>query len=159
MIRMLIVGRSIGIRSEPARCKCRHLDLAYRWFCRLDLAGGIAVVLLPLRGATSAAPRRYQRTRWVSFTSALTRNPVLACETDLESRSAPRIPSEARRDKRARSDGDHLHTCASCARSEPRTRNRISCRTGRGHRTPADCHQRRSIRSGPARLPGARPAT
>src|ERR1700728_400542 len=35
MIRMLIVGYSFGIRSERRLCDEGHLNLAYRWFCRL----------------------------------------------------------------------------------------------------------------------------
>ena len=37
MIRMLIVGYCFGIRSERRLCQEVHLNLAYRWFCRLDL--------------------------------------------------------------------------------------------------------------------------
>ena len=37
MIRMLIVGYAFGIRSERRLCQEVHLNLAYRWFCRLDL--------------------------------------------------------------------------------------------------------------------------
>jgi transposase len=37
MIRMLIVGYSFGIRSERRLCEEIHLNLAYRWFCRLGL--------------------------------------------------------------------------------------------------------------------------
>ena len=37
MIRMLIVGYCFGIRSERRLCEEVHLDLAYRWFCRLGL--------------------------------------------------------------------------------------------------------------------------
>ncbi len=37
MIRMLIVGYSLGIRSERRLCEEVHLNLAYRWFCRLGL--------------------------------------------------------------------------------------------------------------------------
>ena len=37
-IRMLIVGYCFGIRSERRLCDEVHLNLAYRWFCRLDLA-------------------------------------------------------------------------------------------------------------------------
>ena len=35
IIRMLIVGYSFGIRSERRLCEEVHLNLAYRWFCRL----------------------------------------------------------------------------------------------------------------------------
>jgi len=37
MIRMLLVGYCMGIRSERRLCDEVHLNLAYRWFCRLDL--------------------------------------------------------------------------------------------------------------------------
>ena len=37
MIRMLIVGYCYGIRSERRLCEEVHLNLAYRWFCRLGL--------------------------------------------------------------------------------------------------------------------------
>ena len=41
MIRMLIVGYCFGIRSERRLCDEVHLNLAYRWFCRLGLEGGV----------------------------------------------------------------------------------------------------------------------
>jgi IS5 family transposase len=41
MIRMLLVGYCSGIRSERRLCEEVHLNLAYRWFCRLDLSGRI----------------------------------------------------------------------------------------------------------------------
>ncbi len=41
MIRMLIVGYSLGIRSERRLCEEVHLNLAYRWFCRLGLDGAV----------------------------------------------------------------------------------------------------------------------
>jgi transposase len=37
LIRMLIVGYCFGIRSERQLCEEVHLNLAYRWFCRLGL--------------------------------------------------------------------------------------------------------------------------
>src|SRR5262249_30882937 len=37
MIRMLIVGYCYGIRFERKLCEEVELNLAYRWFCRLDL--------------------------------------------------------------------------------------------------------------------------
>jgi transposase len=39
MMRMLIVGYCMGIRSERRLCEEVHLNLAYRWFCRLGLDG------------------------------------------------------------------------------------------------------------------------
>ena len=41
MIRMLIVGYCYGIRSERRPCEEVHLNLAYRWFCRLGLEGKV----------------------------------------------------------------------------------------------------------------------
>jgi transposase len=41
MIRMLIVGYCFGIRSERRLCEEVHLNLAYRWFCRLGLDGQV----------------------------------------------------------------------------------------------------------------------
>ena len=41
MIRMLIVGYCFGIRSERRLCEEGHLNLAYRWFCRLDLEDAV----------------------------------------------------------------------------------------------------------------------
>ena len=41
MIRMLIVGYCYGIRSERRLCEEVHLNLAYRWFCRLGLQGDV----------------------------------------------------------------------------------------------------------------------
>jgi len=41
MIRMLIVGYCYGIRSERRLCEEVSLNLAYRWFCRLDLEDAV----------------------------------------------------------------------------------------------------------------------
>ena len=41
MIRMLLVGYCYGIRSERRLCEEVHLNLAYRWFCRLGLEGAV----------------------------------------------------------------------------------------------------------------------
>lgn len=37
MVRMLLLGYCFGIRSERRLCEEVHLNLAYRWFCRLGL--------------------------------------------------------------------------------------------------------------------------
>lgn len=37
MIRMLLIGYCFGLRSERRLCDEVHLNLAYRWFCRLGL--------------------------------------------------------------------------------------------------------------------------
>src|SRR6476646_3618420 len=41
MLRMLIVGYCMGIRSERRLCEEVHLNLACRWFCRLGLDGKV----------------------------------------------------------------------------------------------------------------------
>lgn len=41
MMRMLIVGYCFGVRSERRMCEEVHLNLAYRWFCRLGLDGDV----------------------------------------------------------------------------------------------------------------------
>ncbi|MEW6467238.1 MAG: IS1182 family transposase [Pseudomonadota bacterium] len=41
LIRMLLVGYCFGIRSERRLCEEVHLNLAYRWFCRLGLEGDV----------------------------------------------------------------------------------------------------------------------
>jgi transposase len=41
LIRMLIVGYCYGIRSERRLCEEVHLNLAYRWFCRLGLEDSV----------------------------------------------------------------------------------------------------------------------
>ena len=41
MVRMLLVGYCFGIRSERRLCEEVHLNLAYRWFCRLGLEDSV----------------------------------------------------------------------------------------------------------------------
>ena len=41
MMRMLIVDYCFGIRSERRLCEEVHLNLSYRWFCRLGLDGDV----------------------------------------------------------------------------------------------------------------------
>ena len=41
MIRMLLIGYCCGIRSERRLCQEVHLNLAYRWFCRLGLTSTV----------------------------------------------------------------------------------------------------------------------
>ncbi|HSF91756.1 MAG TPA: IS1182 family transposase [Paracoccaceae bacterium] len=41
IVRMLVIGYVMGIRSERRLCDEVHLNLAYRWFCRLGLEGKV----------------------------------------------------------------------------------------------------------------------
>lgn len=43
MIRMLILSYCYGIRSERRLCEEAHLNLAYRWFCRLSLEDEVPI--------------------------------------------------------------------------------------------------------------------
>ena len=45
LIRMLLVGYCFGIRSERRLCEEVHLNLAYRWFCRLGLDGSTSTMI------------------------------------------------------------------------------------------------------------------
>jgi transposase len=58
MIRMVIVGYSYGIRSERRLCEELHLNLAYRWFCRLGLEDGGATFLQLQRMSMRLCKRR-----------------------------------------------------------------------------------------------------
>jgi transposase len=53
MIRMLIVGYVFAIRSERALCRDLRANLAYRWFCRLNIEDKI-----PDHSAFLARPQR-----------------------------------------------------------------------------------------------------
>jgi transposase len=55
IIRMLIIGYSLGIRSERRLCEEVHLNLAYRWFCRLGLDGRCPITRPSRRTATGAS--------------------------------------------------------------------------------------------------------
>ena len=55
LIRMLIVGHCFGIRSERRLCEEVHLNLAYRWFCRLGLEGDVPDHSTSPRSATAAS--------------------------------------------------------------------------------------------------------
>ena len=54
MIRLLLIGYCFGIRSERRLCEEVHLNLAYRWFCRLGLEGEVPITR-PSRRTVMAA--------------------------------------------------------------------------------------------------------
>jgi len=49
LIRMLLVGYCFGIRSERRLCEEVHLNLAYRWFCHLDLSDRVEMLFVHLK--------------------------------------------------------------------------------------------------------------
>jgi transposase len=54
MMRMLIVGYCLGIRSERRLCEEVHLNLADRWFCHLGLRARCRIIP-PSRATATAA--------------------------------------------------------------------------------------------------------
>ena len=54
VIRMLLIGYCCGTRSERRLCQAVHFNLAYRWFCRLELTHAVAA---RARGGGVASPR------------------------------------------------------------------------------------------------------
>ena len=57
MVRMLLVGYCFGIRSERRLCEEVHLNLGYRWFCRLGLDGDVPTTRRSRRTAMVASAR------------------------------------------------------------------------------------------------------
>ena len=57
MMRMLILGYCFGIRSERRLCDEVHLNLAYRWFCRLGLEARFPIIRPFPRTATAVSAR------------------------------------------------------------------------------------------------------
>jgi hypothetical protein len=55
MMRMLIVGYAMGIRSERRLCEEVYLNLAYRWFCRFGLDGKVPDPLASRGTATAGS--------------------------------------------------------------------------------------------------------
>jgi hypothetical protein len=55
LIRMLLLGYCYGIRSERRLCEEVHLNLAYRWFCRLSLDADVPEKVVR---SSPASPRR-----------------------------------------------------------------------------------------------------
>jgi len=72
MIRMLIVGYAMGIRSERRLCEEVHLNLAYRWFCRLDLTD-------PVPDHSTFSKNRHGRFRDSDLFRRLFENVVARC--------------------------------------------------------------------------------
>src|SRR4029079_13911095 len=57
MIRMLMIGYCFGIPSERRLCEEVHLNLAYRWFCRLGLDGDVPDIRRSRRTETVASAK------------------------------------------------------------------------------------------------------
>src|SRR5262245_19427177 len=71
MIRMLLVGYCLGIRSERRLCEEVHLNLAYRWFCRLGLEGKSRTIPRFQRTATAASKKATPSGMFLKLSSAV----------------------------------------------------------------------------------------
>jgi hypothetical protein len=102
MIRMLIVGYGFGIRSERRLCEEVHLNLAYRWFCRLGLDADVPDRTI---GASCRA-QSFTRSMTSSLSSAnttasggsfLSQVNVWPCAWRIASEAVKRLPKRAAR--------------------------------------------------------------
>ena len=75
LIRMLLVGYCFGIRSERRLCEEVHLNLAYRWFCRLDLSD-------PIPSHSTFSKNRHGRFRESALLRHLFEKTVARCIAD-----------------------------------------------------------------------------
>ena len=75
MLRMLIIGYAMGIRSERRLCEEVHLNLAYRWFCRLDLTD-------PVPDHSTFSKNRHGRFRESDLFRQLFESVVARCITE-----------------------------------------------------------------------------
>jgi len=75
LIRMLLVGYCFGIRSERRLCEEVHLNLAYRWFCRLDLSD-------PVPNHSTFSKNRHGRFRESALLRHLFEKTVARCIAD-----------------------------------------------------------------------------
>ncbi|MBV9769786.1 MAG: transposase [Bryobacterales bacterium] len=66
MLPMLLIGYAYGIRSERLLYREVHVNLAYRWFCRLGLEGSVPDHSAEDENRRSACPPR-ERNRSLSF--------------------------------------------------------------------------------------------
>ena len=75
LIRMLLVGYRFGISSERRLCAVVHLNLAYRWFCRLDLSD-------PIPNHSTFSKNRHVRFRESTLLRYLFEKAVARCIVD-----------------------------------------------------------------------------
>ncbi len=95
MIRMLLVGYLNGVRSERKLCAEVHLNLGYRWFCRLGLDGAVP-------DHSTFSKNRHSRFRDAGIFRAVFEEVVRRCA------EAGLVPGEE-----AAADGSQVDACAS----------------------------------------------
>ena len=74
-VRILLAGYCLGIRSECRLCEEVHLNLACRWFCRLDLAD-------PVPNHSTFSKNRHGRFRESDLLRHLFEATVVRCIAD-----------------------------------------------------------------------------
>jgi transposase len=75
LIRMLLIGYCLGIRSERRLCEEAHLNLAYRWFCCLEMAD-------PVPDHSTFSKNRYGRFRDIDLLRYLFEATMARCIAD-----------------------------------------------------------------------------
>ncbi len=95
MIRMLLVGYLNGVRSERKLCAEVHLNLGYRWFCRLGLDGAVP-------DHSTFSKNRHSRFRDAGVFRAVFEEVVRRCA------EAGLVPGDE-----AAADGSQVEACAS----------------------------------------------
>ena len=100
MMRMLIVGYCYGIRSERKLCEEVSLNLAYRWFCRLNLDDGYLII------------RHSRRTVMAAFARAI-------CFAWCSSGGGRALRRDWSRAKASRSSQRHRSRCQPLSRHRP----------------------------------------
>ena len=132
MLRMLLVGYLFGIRSERRLCEEVHLNLAYRWFCRLDLADRVP-------DHSTFSKNRHGRFRACDLHRLLFEQVVSRCAAAGLVAGARlgggRQHDHGRRQPREEAEGGQRRRRASCRGKYIATRRRIS--GGAGCRVPA----------------------
>jgi len=71
IVRMLVIGYVMGIRSERRLCDEVHLNLAYRWFCRLGLDAKVPDHSTFSKDAAEACPAQHHRKRPAIYAGGL----------------------------------------------------------------------------------------
>ena len=121
MIRMLLVGYLNGVRSERKLCAEVHLNLGYRWFCRLGLDGAVP-------DHSTFSKNRHSRFRDTGIFRAVFEEVVRRCA------EAGLVPGDE-----AAADGSQVDACASRHKRLP------------GRSTPEAWSEDREVQTRPVR--------
>jgi transposase len=127
IIRMLIVGYCFGIRSERRLCEEVHLNLAYRWFCRLGLDGQVL-------DHSTFSKNRHGRFRLERSVTARVRDGAAALHRrqsnapSISRRDPPRFAARLFQHNRTQAD---MGTLGQLADNRIREQPPLACKSGR----------------------------